>query len=382
MDPNELQKKRELFHRKLRRHEMLEGYSYDDGKDFVTRPYWPLEPRNAMLPHLWRWDDIRSLVIECGEMIGVGHGSKKYDRRVLALSNPGGKGDFTLSGTLFGDIQLICPGEAVPCHRHTPCATRFIMEGSGGWTTVSGDRVHVAPGDIVHTGQFPWHDHGNNGPDDFIFLDVLDIPLLLFTATSSWEFNYEAVTGSLENHSQPAAVTDFNNAKYTKANLRPTFQPIWTRKTTDFAHLSWDEAKQSLIALEGERGSEYDGLRMEMCSTNGGPVGTTVSVFTQWIRPKERTLRHRHTGSYIYVCAEGTGKVRVENKVFEFGPRDIFVIPSWNWHSFETATGCFLHSISDTSLIQKMRLHREQRETHEGKLLDSGWTDSAEPFKP
>lgn len=379
-DRKEIHAKREQFHKKLRAKELLEGYSYDDGKDFVTRPYWPLEPKNKMKPHLWRWEEIRPLVSECGDMIGLGHGSAKYDRRVLALSNPGGNGEFTTSGTLFADIQLIRPGEAAPCHRHTPCATRFILEGSGGWTTVSGDRVHVKPGDIVYTGQFPWHDHGNGGKDDFIFLDVLDIPLLFFTGTSAWEFDYEPITGSANNVNQPAKVTNFPNEHYTKSNLRPAFKPQWQRNTLDFAHLSWADAKSALYALEEEDGSLCDGLRLELKNTGGGPVGQTVSVYTQWVRASERTLTHRHTGASIYICQEGRGSVRIENEVFEFGPKDIFVIPSWHWHSFESAQGCFLHSINDLALIQKMRLYREQRRTAQGEILDSGWTDVLEPF--
>ena len=380
MDESDILNKREDYHRRLRGQELLEGYSYENGKDFVTRPYWPLEPKNKMKPHLWRWSEIRPLVMECGEMIGLGHGAKKYDRRVLALSNPGGEAEFTMSGTLFGDIQLIRPGEAAPCHRHTPCATRFILEGQGGWTTVSGDRVHVKPGDVVYTGQFPWHDHGNGGKDDFIFLDVLDIPLLFFTGTSAWEFDYAPVTGSPDVVNQPAQSIDFHNALYTKSNLRPAFKTKFKRNTADFAHLSWQEAKGALLSLESEKGSAYDGLRMEFQNTDGGPIGTTVSVHTQWIRPRETTQSHRHTGAYIYVCTEGAGRVHIEDKSWDFGPLDIFVVPSWHWHSFESDKGAFLHSVSDVSLIRKMNLHREQRKSAQGDISDSGWTALAEPF--
>lgn len=381
MEQNKIYQKREEFHRRLRSKELVEGFSYNDGTDFVTRPYWPLEPKNKMKPHLWRWEEVRKLVVECGEMVGLGRGAQKYDRRVLALTNPGAAGDFTMSGPLFGDIQLIRPGESAPCHRHTPCATRFILEGSGGWTTIAGDRVHVKPGDIVYTGQFPWHDHGNGGNDDFIFLDVLDIPLLIFTGTSAWEFDFEPITGSKDNLNQPARVTDFPNEHYVQSHLRPTFKASWKRNTADFAHLSWQDARRTLERLGGEKGSAYDGIRLELHNTDGGPIGTTVSVHTQWIRAKEKTLIHRHTGAFIYVCTEGQGKIQIEDRVMEFEPRDIFVVPSWHWHSFESENGCFLHSISDLALIRKMKLYREQRRDAVGNLSDSGWTDVAEPFE-
>ncbi len=341
------QARRDAFHAKLRALELREGYDYDDGKGFVTRPYWPLQPGNKMKPHLWRWRDVREVVVECGEMVGLGHGTKKYDRRVLALTNPGADGDFTMTGPLFGDIQLIRPGERAPCHRHTPCATRFILEGSGGWTSVAGERVRVKPGDVLYTGQFPWHDHGNDGTDDFIFLDVLDIPLLFFTGTSAWEFDYERVTGSKDVVNQPAKDADPRRAP-----------------TADLAHLSWAEARRTL-----EKTAE-----LELAGPGGGSSGPTVSIRARRIAPGEKTLSVRRTGSFAYVCAEGSGTVRAGDETFEVGPRDIFVIPSWAWHSFESEKGMCLQSISDLPLIRKMRLFREQRRAADGTISDTGWS--------
>jgi gentisate 1,2-dioxygenase len=378
----DLNRKREIraeYGERLRKAQLREGFSYLDDDKFVTRPYWPLEPKNKMQPYLWKWDEVRALVLEAGEVIGLGHGGGKYDRRVLALTNPGAEGDFTTSGTLFGDIQLIKPGESAPCHRHTPSATRFILEGEGGWTSVAGERVHVKPGDVIFTGQFPWHDHHNSGEDDFIFLDVLDIPLLLFTGTSAWEFDYESVTGSKSDVNQPVQVTDFANAQFTRSDLRPCFTPSWTRKPENFAHLDGAYARAALLEMSSEPGCPCDGIRLEFTSTSGGPIGPTMSIFTQMLRPKETTLRHRHTASTIYVAREGHGSVRIEGQEFKFAPKDIFVIPSWHWHSFSNSSSqpCILQSISDASLITKMGLYREQREGGQ----DSGWLAHSESFR-
>lgn len=363
MSDSQIYLRRKNFHERLRKQNLLEGYSYDDKKDFVTRPYWPIEPKNKILPSLWRWKDLRSLILECGDMIGLGHGGSRYDRRVLALSNPGTPAEFTLTGPLFGDIQLIRPGEGAPCHRHTPGATRFIMEGSGGWTSVAGERVDLKPGDIVHTGQFPWHDHGNDGTDDFIFLDILDIPLLFFTGTSAWDFNYESVTGSKENVHQK--VSNENHVRDPK----------------DFAHLPWAEDRERLIRAKSELGSAYDGLVFEFTKPDGDPVGTTMSVFSQYVRPGEKTLAHRHTGSTAYICVEGAGRVIIENEVFEFQVNDILVIPSWHWHRFESECGVFLHSVNDLSLIDKMSLYREERRLLADGIQISPWTTSRKAYR-
>lgn len=373
MNSSEVFKRRLDFHEKLKNKFVLEGFSYDDQTQFVTRPYWPYEPKNAIKPHLWKWEEVLPLVKECGELIGLGRGSSHYDRRVLALSNPGSNYDYTTSGTLFADIQLIKPGESAPCHRHTPCATRFIMQGEGGWTTVNGDRKRVRPGDIVYTGQFPWHDHGNDGPEDFIFLDVLDIPLLYFTATSSWEFDFAPITGDKNIVNQPATMTEFEDSLQVDPILRPTFSTQKKRNHEMFSYLSWEKNKAQLTKYEQHEGSECDGIHLEWTQPNGEHIGPTVSVFTQWIRPKENILSHRHTSSTIYICVEGQGYVNIENQTLRFVKNDIFVVPSWNWHNFESDKGCFLHSISDLSLVNKMQLYREQKRTADNQLVDTGW---------
>lgn len=362
---------REAFHERLRRENLCEGYSYDEG-GFITRPYWPLEPKNDVAPHLWPASSLKSCVRAAGDLVGLGHGRLKYDRRVLALINPGLPNEFTTSGPLFADIQLLKRGERAPCHRHTPCAARFVMEGKG-WTSVAGERVNLLPGDIVFTGMFPWHDHGNDQEADFLFLDVLDIPLLYHVGASKWEFEYESVTGSRENLSQPVAAVDYPNDDYEQAQLRPRFAPSRRREPADFAHLPWSKLRVSLDHLKSERGSPHDGILLEMTSTAGGAVGKSMSIFTQLLRKGEETLAHRHTGATIYFVAEGRGETEIEGKTYAWGPHDVFVVPSWHWHRHASKGGeAVLHSISDASLLAKLGLLREQSQNG-GAVADSGW---------
>ena len=115
----------------------MDGYSYDENK-LRPRPYWPTKPINNVLPCLWQWNELKSVIQESGELIGLGHGKLGYDRRVIALTNPGLDNQYALTSTFFADFQLIRANESTPSHRHTPCAARFIFEGEG-WTTVGNE---------------------------------------------------------------------------------------------------------------------------------------------------------------------------------------------------------------------------------------------------
>src|SRR5665213_364154 len=93
--------RQKAYHRKLRRLNLTEGFSYDQKGGFRPRPYWPTEPVNAVRPCLWRWRDLRAAILEAGPLIGVGHGALKYDRRVIALTNPGLEDQYAVTTSLF-----------------------------------------------------------------------------------------------------------------------------------------------------------------------------------------------------------------------------------------------------------------------------------------
>ena len=114
------------YHRKLRALHLAEGYSYD-ADTLRPRPYWPTQPKNDVAPHLWRWQDLHATLREAGELVGLGHHESRdasklsYDRRVIALTNPGLDDHYAITTTFFADFQLIQKGECTPSHRHTPC---------------------------------------------------------------------------------------------------------------------------------------------------------------------------------------------------------------------------------------------------------------------
>ena len=131
------------------------------------------EPGPGMAPALWRYGDVRPLVMRSGHIISA----EKAERRVLALMNPGLKPHMAVTPTIYAGYQLVMPGEVAPTHRHSPAAFRFILEGGGAYTAVNGERTYMYPGDFVVTPSLTWHDHGNETDEPMIWLDGLDWPL-------------------------------------------------------------------------------------------------------------------------------------------------------------------------------------------------------------
>src|SRR4051812_5946861 len=101
-------------------------------------------PATPCIPHLWRYDEVRPFLMEAGRLITA----KEAERRVLILENPGLRGQSSITHSLFSGLQLILPGEVAPSHRHAQSALRFVVEGSGAYTAVDGERATMRPGDF------------------------------------------------------------------------------------------------------------------------------------------------------------------------------------------------------------------------------------------
>ena len=86
-------------------------------------------------------------MLESGELITAA----EAERRVLILENPGMRGSSCVTHSLYAGLQLILPGEVAPSHRHTQTALRFVIEGTGAYTAVDGERVAMHPGDFIIT---------------------------------------------------------------------------------------------------------------------------------------------------------------------------------------------------------------------------------------
>ena len=136
----------------------------------------PARPTSPCIPALWRYAAARPHLLQAGQMITA----REAERRVLVLENPGMRGASSITHTLYAGLQLIMPGEVAPSHRHTQSALRFVVEGTGAYTAVDGERTTMCPGDFIVTPSWTFHDHGNPGNGPVVWLDGLDIPLIAF----------------------------------------------------------------------------------------------------------------------------------------------------------------------------------------------------------
>lgn len=357
---------------------------HDDSRALNLVEFWEqradielLKPRSLALPYCWKWPDIEPRLRVAAQVVPI----EECERRALVFSNPGLGGKPYIASTLFAAFSLYNPGERAPVHRHTPSASRFILEGSGGFTTVEGEKCTMNRGDLIITPAGTWHDHGNEGDEALIWMDVLDVPLVDSLNATIFEFDYKGQVPTRESGhpigTAYQAVTereDHSQNLYGSGGVLPLFVQ---RKRGQTGHHSpmfvyrWEKTKQMLRSLRDYDGDSYDGIIVEYVDpSTGGSVMPTMSFRSQLIRSGERTETHRHTSSTVYCCLEGNGHTEVGGTRLEWARNDVFVLPSWTWHAHVNTSDkdAFLYSVTDEPTLRKLGLYREETRSSHAEL--------------
>ena len=309
------------------------------------------EPVSACRPAAWSFTDIRTAMVEAGELITA----KEAERRVLVLENPGLRGQSKITTDLYAGVQLVLPGEVAPAHRHTQSALRFVLDGEGAHTAVNGERTRMHYGDLIITPPMAWHDHGNESDEPIFWLDGLDIPLMQFLDASFAEH--------YEHEEQPISRLEGDSEARFGSNLAPVDHPVAGGGPLAFTY-PYTRTREALHRLA--QNGEFDpchGIKMRYNNplTGGYPM-TTIAAFIQLLPKSFRTARYRSTDATVFVAVEGTGRTRIgENFVVDWKPRDIFVVPSWKHLTHEAFDESVLFSFSDRSIQQTLNLFREER---------------------
>ena len=311
----------------------------------------PEEPRPKAKPYLWDYDDVRKHLLEAGDLVTA----EEAERRVLVLANPGYDGQARATAMVYAGIQLVLPGEVAPAHRHTQSALRFVLESEGGFTAVNGERTRMAPGDLVITPSWTWHDHGNASDKPVTWVDILDVPMVNFFEAGFYEH--------YNDKSQEIVRPEGDSlARYGLAML-PVDAKSPFGATSPIFNYPFERTREALAAMvqEGSLDPHWGATLLYSNPIDGGWPMPTIASWMTHLPSGTSTNRMRSTDGVIVVVAEGRGVARIGDQRLPFKRHDVFVVPNWMWRSFEADEDCFLFCSSDRSIQQKMDVWREDK---------------------
>ena len=183
-----------------------------------------------------------------------------------------------------------------------------------------------------------------------VWFDGLDLPLLT-TLESIFFENHP-------NQLQPVEGHNLSEQQFRGVGLREM------GATSPVAHspllrYRWEETERTLEALHQARGDAMISLEFVNPLT-GSPAVSTFACEMHRIYPGARTPSRRKTGSSIYVVFQGSGRSVVNGVLFEWGPGDVFVTPSWASVDHEANARADLFAVSDWPVLQALHLDREE----------------------
>jgi gentisate 1,2-dioxygenase len=310
-------------------------------------------PQSAARVHRWTYADARDYLLRAGDLITAA----QAERRVLIMENPGLPGTSCVTSSLYAGLQLILPGEVAPCHRHSQCALRFVMEGDGAFTAVDGEKAVMHAFDLVLTPGWQWHDHGNSSADAMIWLDGLDVPTVLhFDASFAERLPAEA-------HPQTVGTGD-TSLRYGR-NMRPMRGTVTDRRPRHqpLFHYPYAEWRESLHALaRAEAPDPHFGYALEFTNpADGGAVMPTISAHVRLVPAGVTTRPRASTDGTVFVVVEGRGMAVIEGEEIPLEQRDVLVVPSWREVVLQADSELVLFGYSDRVAQEKLGLFRERR---------------------
>ena len=294
---------------------------FAEAKVVHAEPLWTVmeamvsrEPAARAVPAIWRWETLRPLLNRAGDLVGT----DLAERRVFMLINPALKAPHT-TDTIYAGLQLIRPGEVARAHKHTAFALRFIIEGTGAFTAVGGEKVIMERGDLVLTPTWEFHDHGNESSEPMIWLDGLDLPLLHLMP-----LNFGAQYHAQQYPSTPA--TGPSRLRY-----------------------PWPEMQAQLDAAPGPF-AEIDYVHRE----TGGPISATMGASALRIDAGATSGSVRETASGVYHVYQGRGSTQIGDRAIAWQQGDTFCIPLWTPYEHRAETAAYLFRYDDRPLLRAM----------------------------
>jgi gentisate 1,2-dioxygenase len=330
------------------------------------------------LPYRWRWAEIAPYLDRIAEIARTADVSpiEFAERQQFLLTNPGLGGRLQVTSTMRCAVSIYNPGDVAPVHIHSPNASRTILSAKGGYTTVEGERCEAARGDLILTPNGTWHDHGNDGGEPVVWVDVLDFPLLEFLDCVWLDEHFPGATAGNARAQKVSEPPGYSQLLYGAGGLVPAYRPHrrgFGAGTSPYFHYRGADIRAALDRLRGEEGDPYDGVKLDFVNPmTGGPVFPTLAYSASLVRPREETRWKRETASTLCLVLEGKGWSEIAGERFDWHENDIFVVPPFAWrrHGAEDAADAVIYAVSDRPLLEKIGQYRAQGRLADGAVCE------------
>jgi len=208
-------------------------------------------------------------------------------------------------------------------------------------------------GDLILTPTGLWHEHGHDGSEPVVWLDVLDLPLVHYL-----EASYH-VDG--ERQAQRAG----GSRAYARAGLVPT--PVFERSRRAYPMLRypWVDARAALQALAAGE-PELEAVQITYANPEtGADAQNILGLHALMLRPGQALCLPVRSPASVFHVIEGSVTVQVEDQRFGLAEADTCCAPGYSAVSLINHSGgspAFLFIADETPLHRKLGLLENRSE--------------------
>lgn len=193
---------------------------------------------------------------------------------------------------------------------------------------------------MIITPPWQWHDHGNDGHENVIWLDGLNIPFFRLNPIDFLE-EYKDFYGTITHESHVVTDEECADMKF-----------------------PWKVAEARLDA------SDSDHSIYEYRLPCGEQINSIIAAQAERILPGKMSGPRQDTCNRIFQVHSGSGKTVVtaprggKTDEFSWGHADTFVIPSWYKFTIHASRDepAYLFAFSDLSLLESLGIYRANTE--------------------
>ena len=309
----------------------------------------PEKPRPNTQATAWSYQALKPLLLKAGELTPI----EKAERRVLVLANPGhGLEKMQASAAMYLGMQLLLPGEWAPSHRHTPNAVRMIVEGEGAYTTVDGEKCPMSRGDLILTPTGLWHEHGHDGTDPVVWLDVLDLPLVYYME-ASYHINGERQT----------VTPGQGDQQYARGGVVPTHVFERSKKAYPMLRYAWADAKAALQSLAADQPALEAVQVTYVNPETGGDAENILGFYALMLRPGQTLRLPARSPAQVFHIIEGSVEANIVNSTFTLVEADTCCAPGYEavtLKNLQTSQASFIFVADESPLHRKLGVYENR----------------------
>jgi len=301
-------------------YQLLETVGVGPGWNKPEPSLWP-RPKKNFLPAHFSYQTGRAALEAAGKFVST----ELAERRNLILANPVPGNTYATARTIIAAYQMVKAHEAARSHRHTPNALRLVVEGGAKcYTVVDGKKIPMLPGDVLLTPNWAWHGHNNESDDCAYWIDFLDAPLVQLL--------------------EPMFLEPFSDGFVEQTEM------VDEKSLFRYAFV---DTKQQL-----ERTNEIQpGLRDLLL---GPKTLDTLDLHVLRLEAGKSFSDARSTANSVFAVMDGQGSSVIDDREFHWSRGDVFVVPSWNTHSYKSETLSYLLRVTDEPVMKRFNWLRHE----------------------